>query len=81
MLRHYPDKTKVIFFDLEYFVPAEARGRKSPGGMSFSPVSSGHKVLGGTFQTFYPILNELMPARQIWEWNAGSERTGPFSTG
>ena len=42
--------------------------------MSFSPVSPGHKILGGTFQTFYPILNELMPARQIWEWGAGSER-------
>lgn len=74
MLRHFPNKTKVIFFDLEYFVPLEARGRKSPGGLSFSPVSPGHKILGGTFQTFYPILNELLPPRQIWEWGVGSEK-------
>jgi hypothetical protein len=74
MLRHYPNKTKVIFFDLEYFVPLGDRGRKSPSGMTFSPVTLGHKVLGGTFQTFYPMLNELLPAHRVWEWGTGSER-------
>ena len=74
MLRHFPDKTKIIFFDLEYYVPLESRERRTPGGMTFSPVLRGHKILGGTFQTYFPMLDKIEPARQIWEWNQGSEK-------
>lgn len=74
MLRHFPDKTKVVFFDLEYYVPEEYRGRRTPGGMMFSPVLPGHKILGGTFQTYFPMLDKIEPARKIWEWHSGSEK-------
>ncbi len=74
MLRHFPDKTKIIFLDLEYYVPQASRERKSPGGMTFSAVLPDHKILGGTFQTYYPMLDRLSPAREIWEWTAGSEK-------
>lgn len=74
MLRHFPDKTKIVFFDLEYFVPPESRDRKAPGGMKFSPLLPGHRILGGTFQTYFPMLDKLQPAKQIWEWRAGSEK-------
>lgn len=74
MLRFYPDKTKVIFFDLEYYVPLIDRGRKTPGGMSFSPVMPGHKILGGTFQTYYPMQDRLGERRSIWDWNSDGEK-------
>jgi hypothetical protein len=74
MLRFYPDKTKVIFFDLEYYVPTTDRGRKTPGGMMFSPVLPDHKILGGTFQTYYPMQDRVGKRRTIWEWNLGTEK-------
>ncbi len=74
MLRHFPDKTKIVFFDLEYYVPEDSRERKTPGGMTFSPVLHGHKILGGTFQTYFPMLDKIEQARKIWEWRSGSEK-------
>ena len=73
MLRFYPDKTKIIFFDLEYYVPAKDRKRKTPGGMVFSPVLPGHRILGGTFLTYYPLQDRIGKRSDIWEWKLGSE--------
>lgn len=73
MLRFYPDKTKIIFFDLEYYVPAEDRKRKTPSGMVFSPALPGHKILGGTFLTYYPMQDRIGKRSEIWEWNLQSE--------
>jgi hypothetical protein len=75
MLRFYPEKTKIIFFDLEYYVPAKDRTRKTPSGMTFSPVLPGHKILGGSFQTYYPMQDRLGKKNNIWEWNVGSEES------
>lgn len=74
MLRHFPESTKVVFFDLEYYVPVEDRTRKAPSSMKFSPYLPGHKILGGTFQTYLPMTDELRPPVRIWEWTAGSEK-------
>jgi len=74
MLSFYPDKTKVIFFDLEYYVPASDRGRKTLGGMTFSPVLPGHKILGGTFQAYFPMQDRFGARTTIWEWTLGTER-------
>lgn len=74
MLKHFPNKTKVLFFDLEFYVPPASRERKTASGMIFSPVLSDHKILGGTFQTYFPMLDKLKPARQLWEWRSGSEK-------
>jgi len=73
MLRFYPDKTKVIFFDLEYYVPAQDRDRSTPGGLTFSPVLPGHKILGGTFQTYFPMDDRMGKRTDLWEWTLGSE--------
>jgi len=73
MLRFYPEKTKIIFFDLEFYVPKQDRSRTTRSGMLFSPLRSGHKVIGGTFLTYYPILDRIGKRTEIWEWNSGSE--------
>lgn len=73
MLRFYPETTKVIFFDLEYYVPKADRGRTSYGGMSFSPFLPGHRIIGGVFQTYFPMQDRLEAPRAFWEWELGSE--------
>lgn len=75
MLRFYPDKTKVIFLDLEYYVPKEDRLRTSHSGMSFSPVLPGHKIIGGTLQTYFPMQDRAEELKSFWEWNFGSEES------
>ena len=72
-LRFYPEKSKIVFLDLEYFVPANDRQRKTPSGMTFSPVLPGHKILGGTFLTYYPMQDKVGKRNKFWEWQLGSE--------
>ena len=73
MLRFYPETTKVVFLDLEYYVPKADRGRPSYGGMSFSPYMPGHKILGGVAQTYFPMQDRTEAPRGFWEWGVGSE--------
>jgi hypothetical protein len=73
MLRFYPDKTKVIFFDLEYYVPKDDRLRRNHGGLAFSPALPGHKIIGGIFRTYYPMQNREESLQSFWEWEMGSE--------
>jgi hypothetical protein len=74
MLQFYPERTKLLFFDLEYYVPEAGRSRSSLTGMLFAPSLPGHKILGGTFQCYYPMLDRLDPPVQHWEWQHGSEQ-------
>jgi len=74
VLRFYPEKTKIIFFDLEFYVPREDRNRRSPSGMIFCPVLPGHKILGGTFSTYHPMQDRIVQRHSFWEWREGSER-------
>jgi hypothetical protein len=74
MLRFYPERTKLLFFDLEYYVPLATRSRKSLAGMLFAPSLPGHKILGGTFQCYYPMQDRLESPVQHWEWQHGSEK-------
>ncbi len=73
MLKFYPETTKVVFFDLEYYVPNQLRNRKTPHGMIFNPILKEHKVLGGVFQVYYPMLDKLNPPIEIWEWNSNND--------
>ena len=75
MLKFYPDKTKIIFFDLEYFVPLESRNRKDVSGMVFCPFCPDHQILGGSFRTYYPMLDKLNNNVQIWNFETGSEKS------
>jgi len=74
MLRFYPKKAKIVFFDLEYYVPKKYRTRKTPSGMKFNPALPEHKILGGTFSTYYPLLNQINQSSSYWEWDLGSEQ-------
>lgn len=74
MLRFYPEKTKIIFFDLEFYVPEKDRTRKSPSGMKYNPTLPAHKILGGTFSTYYPLQNRMSQSNSFWEWGSGSEK-------
>jgi hypothetical protein len=62
------------FFDLEYYVPKADRGRASYAGMSFSPFLPGHKIMGGVFQTYFPMQDRVEAPRRFWEWELGSEK-------
>lgn len=73
-LTFYPNMTKVMFLDLEYYVPAAERNRKTPNGMLFSPVLPTHKIIGGVFAVYYPMLDQVKNPLSIWEWKAGSEK-------
>lgn len=73
-LRFFPDTTKVVFLDLEYYVPPSDRTRKTPTGMLFSPFRPGHLVLGGTFMTYFPMHDRFMPPVSIWSWREDSEK-------
>lgn len=73
MRRFHPDKTKILFFDLEYYVPDRDRGRPTPGGMTFSPLLPDHKILGGVFLVYYPMQDRIGETSAIWEWRCGSE--------
>jgi hypothetical protein len=75
-LRFFPEKTKIVFFDLEYFVPAGDRQRKTPSGMTYSPVLPGHKILGGTFLTYYPRQDRVGSRNDFWELQLGSKTMG-----
>lgn len=72
--KFFPKRTKVIFFDLEYYVPREDRERPAPSGMRFSPHIKGHKVLGGNFLTYFPMEDRIGTRRNLWEWGLGDER-------
>ena len=72
--KFFPDRTKVIFFDLEYYVPHSDRDRSVPSGMRFSPHMDGHKVLGGSFLTYFPMEDRVGKKCNFWEWNIGDER-------
>jgi len=74
MLKFFPDKTKVIFLDLEYFVPEQDRKRQSTSGMMFNPSLPGHKVLGGVFMTYYPMLDKCDKPFSVWEWECQCEQ-------
>lgn len=54
-------------------MPQNDRDRFSPGGMKFSPIRAGHKILGGTFLTYYPFLDKVENRCNLWEWRQGSE--------
>ena len=71
--KFFPDRTKVIFFDLEYYVPHSDRDRSVPSGMRFSPHMDGHKVLGGSFLTYFPMEDRVGKKCNFWEWNIGDE--------
>lgn len=64
---------RILFFDLEYYVPLKDRNNYSPSGMTFTPTNNEHKILGGVFMTYYPMLDKCENPISLWEWNTKSE--------
>jgi len=66
--RFFPDRTRILFFDLEYYVPLEDRSRPTPSGMRFSPHVPSHRLLGGAFLTYLPMLDRVASRHEFWAW-------------
>lgn len=77
-LKIKPGKCRVIFFDLEFYVPLKSRDR---AGFCYNPWDKGSKLLGGSFLKANPekhltdtsIVTEKN-VKSLWLWNHGSER-------
>ena len=69
-LQYHPEKTQIIFFDLEFYVPKEDReGRKE---LKANPYKAGHFLIGGTFTKYFPLLSindERNITKEFWIWN------------
>lgn len=73
--RFFPDRTRILFFDLEYYVPPEDRSRPTPSGMRFSPHMPSHRLLGGAFLTYLPMLDRVSSRHEFWTWSHADEAT------
>ncbi len=73
MVEFAPQFTEVVFFDIECYVPPEARtlGKRS---MKYNPAADDHFVLGGVFQRMFPLLNKIEPRWQVWNWDIQQEK-------
>lgn len=71
--RFFPDRTRILFFDLEYYVPPEDRARPAPGGMRFSPHLPSHRLLGGAFLSYLPMLDRVASRHEFWTWSHADE--------
>ena len=75
MVKFDIDKTEIIFFDLEFYVPKEDRSQ-SGASMNFNPNKRGHLLLGGVFARVKP-LKDIMKEPElthIWIWKEGDEK-------
>lgn len=80
-MKHFrikPGKCRVIFFDLEFYVPLKGRDRE---GFCYNPWDKGSKLLGGSFLIANPEkdLTEKSKitekkVKSLWLWNHDSER-------
>lgn len=70
--RRYDDnKFRVLFFDLEFYVPSQDRNIQ---GIRANPYKNGHFLIGGTFVSFYPFLEqEKIEIYKRWIWDYENE--------
>jgi hypothetical protein len=73
MVKFEPEKTEIIFFDLEWYVPLEDR---KTGGASLkaNPHKKGQFLLGGVFTKNKPLLNNQLDFKSFWIWREKSEK-------
>ncbi len=72
------DKARVIFFDLEYYVPKKNR---KPHGLNYNPAVAGNMLLGGVFYSANPV-SDLAPSghsqmkkmKSFWLWQHKTEQ-------
>ena len=71
-------KCRVIFFDLEFYVPSEGRNKK---GFCYNPWHDDHRLLGGSFLVANPqkdfVHNSKIDSGKVeslWLWDHESEK-------
>jgi hypothetical protein len=72
---HIPELTKVIFFDLEFYVP-EIDRESERSDLRANPFRPGHFLIGGSFLSYYPMQSDKEPAMtEFWVWDYDSDET------
>ncbi len=73
-LDYHPEKTQIIFFDLEFYVPEKDReGRRE---LKANPYKEGHFLIGGTFTKYFPMLpnnDKRNVTKEFWIWDYKSD--------
>ena len=74
IVQYYPEKTQIIFFDLEFYVPESDRDGRL--GLKANPYKNNHFLIGGTFQRYFPLLNHEKNniKKEFWIWKYNSEK-------
>lgn len=69
IVQYYPEKTQILFFDLEFYVPEN--NREGRLGLKANPYKNGHFLIGGTFLRYFPLLNHEKNniKKEFWIWN------------
>lgn len=72
------NKCRVVFFDLEFYVPERCRSKT---GFCYNPWDKGCKILGGSFLTANPAkdfglsdTDVYKKIKSLWLWKHGSEK-------
>ena len=73
-VQYYPEKTQIIFFDLEFYVPKEDREGRM--GLKANPYRPGHFLIGGTLHRYYPLVKSRNhdSKKDFWIWNYKDEK-------
>ncbi len=71
------EKTEMIVFDLEFYVPPEDRHKRGASLLA-NPHKKGHYLLGGVFTKYKPLKNmsiDNLQYHHFWIWKYGNEKT------
>ena len=73
-VQYYPEKTQIIFFDLEFYVPKEDREGRM--GLKANPYRKDHFLIGGTFYRYFPLIKSRNhdSIKEFWIWNYKDEK-------
>jgi len=74
MARLHPEKTTILFFDLEAYVPESLRSRIRIPSLAANPHLQGVYLLGGAFCCCNPFWINSPEIQGHWIWDCESER-------
>lgn len=72
-IQYYREKTQIIFFDLEFYVPKEDREGRM--GLKANPYRTGHFLIGSTLHRYFPLVHKRNhdSIKEFWIWNYKNE--------
>ena len=74
MVNFDPEKTEIIFFDLEFYVPVEDRNKKGASLLA-NPCKDKHYLLGGVFAKYKPLKKDEIVYTHFWIWKDKDEKS------